>query len=242
VLFDVSLTAPCGAITALVGANGAGKSTICAVISGLLAPASGTVEVDGEDITGMPADKRCSRLMLAPESRGIFPGLSVEDNLSLILRDPGQRETVYQRYPVLRDRRSVPAGHLSGGEQQMLTMAPLMVDPPKVLVADEPTLGLAPRISAGIINMLQELKGQGITVLVVEERARSVLEIADNVVLLELGRVVWQGRRQDLDHERLTSIYLGQAVAPARSGLGAAGLAGAPSVTPTGPENEMRSN
>jgi ABC-type branched-subunit amino acid transport system ATPase component/branched-subunit amino acid ABC-type transport system permease component len=242
VLFDVSLAAPAGAITALVGANGAGKSTLCAVISGLVAPSSGTVEVDGEDITGMPADKRCSRLMLAPESRGIFPGLSVEDNLSLILRDPGQRETVYQGYPVLRDRRSVPAGHLSGGEQQMLTMAPLMVDPPKVLVIDEPTLGLAPRIAAGIIDMLQELKSQGITVLVVEERAKSVLEIADNVVLLELGRVVWQGRRQNLDQERLTSIYLGQAVIPARDDLSAVDLADAPSTTPTRSGNEMKSS
>jgi ABC-type branched-subunit amino acid transport system ATPase component len=135
---------------------------------------------------------------------------------------------------VLRDRRSVPAGHLSGGEQQMLTMAPLMVDPPKVLVVDEPTLGLAPRIAAGIIDMLQELKSQGITVLVVEERAKSVLEIADNVVLLELGRVVWQGRRQDLDQERLTSIYLGQAVIPARDDLSAVDLADAPGTTPTG--------
>jgi ABC-type branched-subunit amino acid transport system ATPase component/branched-subunit amino acid ABC-type transport system permease component len=229
VLFDISLTAPAGAITALVGANGAGKSTLCAVISGLVAPTSGTVEVDGEDITAMPADKRCTRLMLAPESRGIFPGLSVEDNLSLILRNPGHRETVYDRYPVLRDRRSVPAGHLSGGEQQMLTMAPLMVDPPKVLVVDEPTLGLAPRIAAGIIGMLQELKNEGITVIIVEERAKSVLEIADNVVLLELGRVAWEGRRQDLDQERLTSIYLGQAVIPARG-------------NPSGPDSEMRSS
>jgi ABC-type branched-subunit amino acid transport system ATPase component len=219
VLFDVGFGVAPGTITALVGANGAGKSTLCGVLSGLVPSLSGTVEVDGEDVSYVAPHRRTTRLMVAPESRGIFPGLSVADNLALVLPDPRDREEAYRRFPLLSERRAVGAGSLSGGEQQMLTMAPLMVRPPKVLIADEPTLGLAPRISAQIITMFEELKHRGLTLLIVEERAKSVLEIADSVVLLELGRVVWAGGRAELDQERLTAVYLGQAAMPSEAAM-----------------------
>jgi ABC-type branched-subunit amino acid transport system ATPase component/branched-subunit amino acid ABC-type transport system permease component len=214
VLFDVGFDVAPGSIAALVGANGAGKSTLCGVLSGLVPAARGTVAVDGQSVSGLAAHRRTSHLMLAPESRGIFPGLSVADNLAVALPDVRDRQLVYERFPILRERRAVPAGSLSGGEQQMLTMAPLMVRPPQVLIADEPTLGLAPRIAGEILEMFQELRDRGVTLLIVEERAKSLLEIADSVILLELGRVVWAGARQDLDQERLAAVYLGQASIP----------------------------
>jgi ABC-type branched-subunit amino acid transport system ATPase component/branched-subunit amino acid ABC-type transport system permease component len=214
VLFDVGFTVEPGSIAALVGANGAGKSTLCGVLSGLVPSLGGTVAVGGEDVSRVAAHRRISSLMLAPESRGIFPGLSVADNLAVGLPQARDRELVYERFPILRERRAVAAASLSGGEQQMLTMAPLMVHPPKVLIADEPTLGLAPRIAAEILEMFTELRDRGVTLLIVEERAKSVLEIADSVILLELGRVMWAGARHDLDHERLAAVYLGQASIP----------------------------
>jgi ABC-type branched-subunit amino acid transport system ATPase component len=214
VLFDVGFDVQPGTIAALVGANGAGKSTLCGVLSGLVPSLGGTVAVGGEDVSGVAAHRRVSRLMLAPESRGIFPGLSVADNLSIVLPAARDRELAYERFPILRERRAVAAASLSGGEQQMLTMAPLMVHPPTVLIADEPTLGLAPRITAEILEMFKELRDRGVTLLIVEERAKSVLEVADSVILLELGRVIWAGARQDLDQERLAAVYLGQASIP----------------------------
>jgi ABC-type branched-subunit amino acid transport system ATPase component len=134
----------------------------------------------------------------------------VEDNLALLLPDAGDRDQAYQRFPILGDRRRLAAGSLSGGEQQMLTMAPMLVKPPKLLIADEPTLGLAPLIVEEIIRVFAELRDQGVTLLVVEERAKAVLDIADDVALLELGKLVWAGPRAELDPEQLAAIYLGQ--------------------------------
>jgi ABC-type branched-subunit amino acid transport system ATPase component len=210
VLFGVDLALTQGSITALVGANGAGKSTLCRVLSGLMTPTSGRISLGGVDITGQPAHRRARELLLAPESRGIFPGLSVEENLTLRLPTSDERNKAYERFPVLGQRRKIPAGNLSGGEQQMLTMAPVMVRPPQILVADEPTLGLAPLIVAEIMTVFKELRDQGVTLLIVEERAKAVLDVADDVALLELGRIVWAGPRPDLDADMLTAIYLGQ--------------------------------
>jgi ABC-type branched-subunit amino acid transport system ATPase component/branched-subunit amino acid ABC-type transport system permease component len=210
VLFDIDLALPTGSITALVGANGAGKSTLCKVISGLMTPTSGRILLEGTDITHLRAHQRASSMLLAPESRGIFPALSVEENLELRLRTPGDREKAYDRFPVLSERRRIPAGSLSGGEQQMLTMAPLLVRPPRLVIADEPTLGLAPLIVAEIMAIFRDLRDQGVTLLLVEERARAVLDIADDVALLELGRIVWAGPRAELNDEHLAAIYLGQ--------------------------------
>ena len=169
VLRDIDMRVPAGRITALLGANGAGKSTLCAVIAGLVSPTAGSLWLEGRDITRLPAHRRSrERLALAPEARGIFPGLTVEENLRLALPDdPGEATAaVLDRFPVLRERRKVPAGNLSGGEQQLLTMAPLVLSPPKVLVADEPSLGLAPLIVRDIMQLLQELRASGTAVLV----------------------------------------------------------------------------
>ncbi|MGP0030506.1 MAG: ABC transporter permease subunit [Acidimicrobiales bacterium] len=210
VLFDIDLDLRPGRITALVGANGAGKSTLCKVLAGLMEPSSGAIFVEGKDVTRQPAHQRSKQLLLAPESRGIFPALSVEDNLMVLLHDVAEREQAYQRFPILKERRRLAAGSLSGGEQQMLTMAPMLVKPPRLLIADEPTLGLAPMIVQQIIGVFAELRDQGVTLLVVEERAKAVLDVADDVALLELGRLVWSGPRAELDGEQLTAIYLGQ--------------------------------
>jgi ABC-type branched-subunit amino acid transport system ATPase component/ABC-type branched-subunit amino acid transport system permease subunit len=210
VLFDLDLDVRRGKLTALVGANGAGKSTLCKVLAGLMEPTAGTITLEGKDITKMPAHRRAKSMLLAPESRGIFPGLSVEDNLMMLLPSADERDQAYARFPVLGTRRHIPAGNLSGGEQQMLTMAPVMVKPPSLLIADEPTLGLAPLIVEQIMGVFAELRDQGVTLLVVEERAKAVLDIADDVALLELGRLIWDGPRPNLDPAHLTAIYLGQ--------------------------------
>jgi ABC-type branched-subunit amino acid transport system ATPase component/branched-subunit amino acid ABC-type transport system permease component len=210
VLFDIDLDVRTGKLTALVGANGAGKSTLGKVLAGLMEPTGGAIFLDGKDVTQEPAHRRAKQLLLAPESRGVFPALTVEDNLALLLPDASDRDQAYQRFPVLGDRRRLAAGSLSGGEQQMLTMAPMLVKPPKLLIADEPTLGLAPLIVEEIIRVFAELRDQGVTLLVVEERAKAVLDIADDVALLELGRLVWAGPRAQLDPEQLAAIHLGQ--------------------------------
>jgi ABC-type branched-subunit amino acid transport system ATPase component len=133
----------------------------------------------------------------------------VEENLALLLRDHDERKRAYERFPLLAERRRLPAGNLSGGEQQMLTLAPLLVRPPEVLVADEPTLGLAPMIVAEVMGVFRELRERGVALLLVEEKARDVLAVADRVALLELGHIVWQGRREDVDDDRLARAYLG---------------------------------
>jgi ABC-type branched-subunit amino acid transport system ATPase component len=211
VLFDIDMALRPGSITALVGANGAGKSTLCKVVSGLMTPVGGHIFLGGADITPLRAHERAGRLLLAPESRGIFPNLSVDENLELRLRATADRNRAYDRFPALSERRRIPAGSLSGGEQQMLTMAPLLVHPPELVIADEPTLGLAPLVVADIMAIFRDLREQGVTLLLVEERARAVLDIADDVALLELGRIVWSGARENLDDEHLAAIFLGRA-------------------------------
>jgi ABC-type branched-subunit amino acid transport system ATPase component/ABC-type branched-subunit amino acid transport system permease subunit len=211
VLFDVSLRLLPGTITAVVGPNGAGKSTLCNVIAGLLPASGGTIEFAGRPISHLRSDERArTGLLLAPESRGIFPSLSVSDNLLLQLPDPADRAKVYERFPALDGRRGQPAGNLSGGEQQMLTVAPLIVHPPRVLVVDEPTLGLAPLVVVELIRVFSELRDLGVTLLLTEEKAKAVLDLADQVALLELGRAVWSGPRSAVDHNDLVATYLGR--------------------------------
>jgi ABC-type branched-subunit amino acid transport system ATPase component/branched-subunit amino acid ABC-type transport system permease component len=210
VLHDVDLTIREGTITALLGANGAGKSTLCSVISGLLPAAEGRIELDGRDVTALRGFERArAGVVLAPEQRGIFPGLTVEENLEIWLPTVGQREEAFGRFPVLKERRDISAGSLSGGEQQMLTLVPLLVRPPQVLVADEPSLGLAPLVVQQILQIFEELRDRGTALLLVEEKARDVLEVADIVVFLELGRIGWTGPRAEVDDERLAAAYLG---------------------------------
>ena len=211
VLQDVTFSLPPGTITALVGANGAGKSTLCKTIAGLVPPTAGRIVVNGLDVTAQPAYRRSGRILLAPEARGIFPSLSVEDNLAVRLRTPAERHRIYERFPLLAERQQVAAGALSGGEQQILTMAPLLLKPPAVLVADEPTLGLAPRIVEQMLELFASLRDDGTTLLLAEEWARSVLDVADQVILLELGRLVWSGPRTSLKDHQLAAIFLGSA-------------------------------
>jgi ABC-type branched-subunit amino acid transport system ATPase component/branched-subunit amino acid ABC-type transport system permease component len=226
VLAGLDLALAPGTITALVGANGAGKTTLCKVVAGLLPATEGQVFLGGADITAVPPHRRAGRLMLAPEARGIFPALSVDDNLSVRLPRAADRERVYERFPLIGSRKGIAAGSLSGGEQQILAMAPLLHRPPDVLIADEPTLGLAPLIIAQIIELFTELRSQGTTLLLAEERAKGVLDVADQVILLELGRILWAGPRSDLQQEQLAAIYLGsaqQAVAASAEMAGANG-------------------
>ncbi|HEY3713415.1 MAG TPA: ATP-binding cassette domain-containing protein [Jatrophihabitantaceae bacterium] len=211
VLTGIDLALTQGTITALVGANGAGKSTLCKTAAGLVMPTAGAIFLSGDDVTKAPAHRRAGRLLLAPEARGVFPSLSVEDNLAIRLPSAAQREAVYEKFPVLGERRRIAAGSLSGGEQQMLTMAPLLQRPPSVLIADEPTLGLAPRIVEQLLELFEQLRAQGTTLLLAEERARGILDIADQIVLLELGQLIWTGPRADLQDEQLAAIFLGSA-------------------------------
>jgi ABC-type branched-subunit amino acid transport system ATPase component len=209
VLFDIDLHIGRGQVTALFGANGAGKSTLCSVIAGLVTPSAGTITFLDEDVTRMSAHSRARKgLMLAPEARGIFPGLSVDDNLRIALPRGVEPDAVYERFPMLATRRLISAGSLSGGEQQILTIAPLVLSPPKVLVADEPSLGLAPLISREVISLLQELASSGTAVLVVEEKTANLLEIAHQFVFLELGRVAWAGMATEGNRHRVADSFL----------------------------------
>ena len=209
VLHGLDLMVPRGTITGLFGANGSGKSTLCSAISGLVPATSGSILLEGEDLCGVPAHRRVGRgVLVAPESRGIFPGLTVEENLMLRL-GAEHREEVYSRFAVLRERRRLLAGSLSGGEQQMLTLAPVLARPPRLVVVDEPTLGLAPIVISTLLELFQELRDRGTTILLVEEKVRDVLEIADHAAFIELGHIVWAGPRSDVDDERLVQAYLG---------------------------------
>ncbi len=201
-----------GSIAALLGANGAGKSTLCAGLAGGLPAQRGAVVFDGVDITTRPAHWRARRgLVLAPESRGVFPSLTVDENLGVWLRSRREIDHALARFPALAQRRNIPAGNLSGGEQQLLTLAPLIVRPPKVLIADEPTLGLAPLVVRNLLELFRTLRDDGVAVLLVEEKVRSLLELADVVSLLQLGRVVWAGDADAIDDAELTAAYLGGA-------------------------------
>ncbi|MFE4632414.1 ATP-binding cassette domain-containing protein [Streptomyces sp. NPDC056773] len=212
VLHGVDLVVRKGEILAVLGPNGAGKSTACRVAAGALAVAGGTVRVEGRDATRDGAVGRSrAGVLLAPEGRGIFPSLSIEENLALYLRDADERDAVYDRFPRLRERRAVPAGSLSGGEQQMLALAPLLQRPPGVLIADEPSLGLAPRVVDEVYGLLVELRAAGTALLLVEEKAAEILGIADTVAYLSQGRVSWCGPRSEVEADRLTEAYLGMA-------------------------------
>jgi ABC-type branched-subunit amino acid transport system ATPase component/branched-subunit amino acid ABC-type transport system permease component len=210
VLHGVDLRLDRGAVVALLGANGAGKSTLCGVTAGLVAPTFGSVHLAGEDVTVVaPFQRARSGVLVVPEARGIFPGLTVEENLVLTVPDAADRAKAYDRFPILYTRRKLVAGLLSGGEQQMLSLAPALAHPPTVLVADEPTLGLAPLLADMVMEAVLELRDQGCAVLLVEEHAKNALKVADTLAFMELGRIVWTGPREEADLELLSSAYLG---------------------------------
>ncbi|MGW3054802.1 ABC transporter permease subunit [Streptomyces goshikiensis] len=212
VLRGVDLSVRRGEVLAVLGPNGAGKSTACRVAAGLVPVTGGEVLVRGRAVTGDGAVRQArSGVVLAPEGRGVFPSLTVEENLALCLPDARARDAVYERFPHLRERRGVAAGALSGGEQQMLALAPLLQRPPEVLIADKPSLGLAPRVVAEVYALLTELRDAGTALLLVEEKAAGILGVADTVAYLSRGRVSWCGPRAEVEEDRLTEAYLGRA-------------------------------
>ena len=212
VLHGIDLQIPAGSIVAIMGANGAGKSTLCGVAAGLISPTSGQVLLAGVDVTDVRAHRRVrSGLMLAPEYRGVFPGLTVDDNVSVWIANRRERQDALQRFPRLIERRGLGAGMLSGGEQQMLTLAPALARPPTVLIADEPSLGLAPLVVAEVLDALRSLRDEGTTVLVVEEKAADALQLADYVVVLDRGRIRWAGDAGDIDAAGVQDLYLAAA-------------------------------
>jgi ABC-type branched-subunit amino acid transport system ATPase component/ABC-type branched-subunit amino acid transport system permease subunit len=209
-LHDIHLSVPEGSFFGVIGPNGAGKSTLCSVIAGLVPASTGSVVTSGRNITDMPPHQRArTELFLAPEYRGVFPGLSVEENLEVWLRAPAARRSAMQRFPVLAERRKVPAGSLSGGEQQLLTLVAALERPPKLLVLDEPTLGLSPIAINQVFAMLSELHRLGTTVVVVEEQAPRAAQHADTLVLLDRGRVKWQGPSAEFSSGFAHELYLG---------------------------------
>jgi len=211
VLHGITLPVVSGQITAILGPNGAGKSTLCQTIAGLVPASAGTIVHRGVDVSGQRAHQRARMgIVLAPEARGVFPALTVRENLQMWLPDAADRDDAYGRFPILGERRNLPAGSLSGGEQQMLTLAPLLVKPPDVLIADEPSLGLAPLIVEQILQIFVELRARGVALVLVEEKAKGVLEIADTVSFLSLGRITWSGPKSAVDDDLLAQVYLGQ--------------------------------
>ncbi|MGW8779236.1 ABC transporter permease subunit [Streptomyces sp. NPDC055796] len=212
VLHGVDLAVRKGEVLVVLGPNGAGKSTACRVAAGLLPVQSGAVLVRGRDVTRDGSVRRArSGVLLAPEGRGVFPALTIEENLALYLREADARDGVYERFPRLRERRGVAAGALSGGEQQMLALAPLLQRPPEVLIADEPSMGLAPRVVEEVYALLTELRDAGTALLLVEEKAAGILGVADTVAYLSRGRVTWCGPRAEVEADLLTAAYLGRA-------------------------------
>jgi branched-subunit amino acid ABC-type transport system permease component/ABC-type branched-subunit amino acid transport system ATPase component len=210
VLHGVSLRVAAGSIVALVGANGAGKSTLCAVAAGLLAPTAGRVLMGGVDLTPAPPYRRVrAGMLLAPEARGIFPTLTVEENLEILLRSQAERDRAYERFGALGQRRRSLAGSLSGGEQQMLSLVPALIRPPQVFIADEPTLGLAPLARLEVVRALADLRALGVAIVLVEEKAAEVVELADLVGFMNLGRLGWLGPRSELTEGQLALAYLG---------------------------------
>ena len=189
-----------GQLAALIGANGAGKTTILRALSGLLRPRAGQVLLDGRDIAGLPAHRIAALGMVqVPEGRQVFAQLTVADNLTLggwsapRAVAARQRDMVLARFPRLRERLTQPAGGLSGGEQQMLAMGRALMAAPSLLLLDEPSMGLAPLIVEEIFALIAELKAEGVTILLVEQNASAALEVADTAYVLEVGRITLSG-------------------------------------------------
>lgn len=206
-----------GEIVTLIGANGAGKSTTLNTVSGLLKPKSGAVEFKGKSIVGLPANRIVAQGMaLCPEGRRVFLQMTVQENLEMggFTRPAGEIELslqdVYRRFPRLKERCKQIAGTLSGGEQQMLAMGRALMSKPKLMMLDEPSMGLAPILVEQIFDIIKELNDAGTTILLVEQNARKALAIANRAYVLETGRIVMQGAASELlDNDEVRKAYLG---------------------------------
>jgi branched-chain amino acid transport system ATP-binding protein len=218
VLRDVSISVPAGTIVGLLGPNGAGKSTLVRSISGLTHVRSGEMLFEGRAIQGRaPEDIVDFGIIQVPQGRMLFPDLSIEDNLQLGAYRRGARDSfdatlnrVHEYFPILQERRHQPAGVLSGGEQQMLAIGRALVAQPRLLILDEPSLGLAPLVIESIFDVVRQVNADGLTILVAEQNVTKVLQTAETVYVLENGRVVHQGpSRQLAQDETIQRSYLG---------------------------------
>jgi branched-chain amino acid transport system ATP-binding protein len=207
-----------GELVTIVGANGAGKTTTLRTISGIYRPASGSINFEGRDLTTLPSHEIVSLgISQAPEGRQIFGSLSVRDNLMLGATRRADRssiaeelDSIFTLFPVLGERLSQPGGTLSGGEQQMLAIARALMAKPRLLLLDEPSLGLAPMLVNRIFAVISRLKETGVTILLVEQNARKALEIADRAYVMETGRVIIEGSARDLAaNPEIEKAYLG---------------------------------
>ncbi len=216
-LKDVSMRVEAGEIVSIIGSNGAGKTTLLRTISGLLKPRTGTIQFDGQDIAGAPAEKIVTMgISHSPEGRRIFTNMTVLENLQLgaYIRDDHEigadMEKMMDRFPRLRERIKQNAGTLSGGEQQMLAIGRALMSRPRLLLLDEPSLGLAPNLVAEIFRIVQEIAKGGMTVLLVEQNAHRALEIADRAYVLETGSIVLEDEgRALLSNPKVKEAYLG---------------------------------
>ena len=198
-----------GEVVTLIGANGAGKTSTLAAISGLVRPARGAILLAGRDLVGAPTHAIVrAGLVQVPEGREILARMSVHENL--LLSGASDPTAMYERFPILAERRALPAGNLSGGEQQLLAIARALLAKPRVLLLDEPSLGLAPKMVATVFAVLAELKAAGTTMLLVEQNALRALRLADRAYVLELGRVGLSGTGSALLHDPgVARAYLG---------------------------------
>ncbi len=213
----ISFDVPEGKIVTLIGANGAGKSTTLKAIAGLVKPSAGTIEFKGESITGKDSSDIVSRgVTLVPEGRRVFANMSVLENIKIgayLRRDDLSEdiEWVYSLFPRLKERSWQLAGTLSGGEQQMLAVARALMSRPKVIMMDEPSLGLAPLVVKGIFDIIKEINKKGVTVLLIEQNANMALKTADFAYVLETGRITLSGTGAELlTNEEVKKAYLGK--------------------------------
>ncbi|MDD9799683.1 MAG: ABC transporter ATP-binding protein [Gammaproteobacteria bacterium] len=217
-LRGVTLEAREGEVTCLLGPNGAGKTTTMFSIAGILRPTSGDITLDGESLRGLGAARVVGKgVALVPENRLVFPQMTVSDNLhagAFSRRDDRKRqrdmEKIYQRFPVLRERSRQPAGTLSGGEQQMLAIARALMARPRILLMDEPSIGLAPIIVAEIFRIIAEINREGVSILLVEQNAHMALKFAHRLYLIQQGEITFSGTPDELGQDEVIQrSYLG---------------------------------
>ena len=218
-LRGVSLHVGQGEVVTLIGANGAGKTTTLRTITGLLEPTRGRILFEGEDISRLPTHKLVARgISMSPEGRGVFANLSVRENLQMgayLKRNRAEiaedMEHAFKMFPRLKERESQKAGTLSGGEQQMLAMSRALMSRPRLLLLDEPSLGLAPLVVHTIFEAIDEIRSKGTTILLVEQNAHAALKHSDRAYVLETGRIVMEGSSKDLSADpRIKEAYLGE--------------------------------
>jgi branched-chain amino acid transport system ATP-binding protein len=218
-LRGVSIDVPAGGVVAILGATGAGKTTLLKTIAGVLRPRRGTVSLLGEEITGLPSHAIVGRgIAMVPEGRAILSRMTVRENLELgafTQRDARKAsrdmDRVMERFPVLKERAGQPGGSLSGGEQQMLAIARALMSAPKLLLMDEPTLGLAPLVASDIFSIIREINVAGTTILLVEQNVKQALKVSGYAYVLETGKIALSGPSKKLLQEpRIKASYLGQ--------------------------------